>query len=112
MPKQLIESQIDAVAQLFGVLSDPTRLKILHALFHGPQTVSELVSTTELKQANVSKHLGVLFQCGLVHRKKMGTSVQYGIVDERVFQVCATVCDCLREKTKEQYDCLCAKSKR
>ena len=71
--RSLEPSQFQAVGRLFGVLSDPTRLAILHLLKAGPANVSELVDKTGLKQANVSKQLGVMFDAGLLSRERMGT---------------------------------------
>jgi DNA-binding transcriptional ArsR family regulator len=51
-------AQLAAVARLFSVLSEPSRLGLVQALRDGPLTVSELVKANGMKQANVSKHLG------------------------------------------------------
>jgi len=54
------------VAERFRVLGEPMRLKLLIALETGEKNVTELVQLTEATQANVSKHLGILSDAGMV----------------------------------------------
>ena len=58
--KQLSEAALQMIAERFKVLAEPMRLKILHALWEGEQTVGEIIATTGALHANVSKHLGIL----------------------------------------------------
>jgi len=90
--KLLSTSQLAAVARLFGVLSEPSRLALLQALRAGPHTVSELIEGCAMKQANVSKHLAVLHDHQLVKRERNGTSVCYEIADPMIFPLCNLVC--------------------
>jgi DNA-binding transcriptional ArsR family regulator len=85
-------AQLEAVADLFGVLSEPSRLVLLQALHGGPLTVSELVEASRMKQANVSKHLAVLHDHKLVKRRREGTSIRYEIADPMIFSLCNLVC--------------------
>lgn len=84
--------QLEAVARLFGVLSEPSRLVLLQALQAGALSVGELMEECRMKQANVSKHLGVLHSHSLVKRKRDGTSVRYQISDPMIFSLCNLVC--------------------
>src|SRR5688572_12777541 len=56
---ELGEAQLRAVADLFSVLSEPTRLRILQMLQRGAATVGEIMLATGIKQANASKQLGI-----------------------------------------------------
>lgn len=87
---------LSEVAHVFSVLSEPTRLQILQVLREGPRTVSELVSALEMKQANVSKQLGVLHQSGLVARERDGAHVRYSIAEPMIFELCELVCGKIR----------------
>jgi len=80
------------VARVFSVLSEPSRLVLLQALRDGPLTVSELVEASGMKQANVSKHLGMLHQHRLVERRRKGICVRYEILDPMAFALCKLVC--------------------
>ena len=86
------EAQLQVVAELFSVLSEPTRLKILQMLQDGPATVGEIMAATGVKQANASKQLGILHQAGVLARRKNGNLVEYSIRLPLVFDLCALVC--------------------
>ena len=95
---KLAESQLRAVAELFAVLSEPTRLRILQMLQDGPASVGQVVETLDIKQANASKQLGILYQAGVLARQKAGNSAIYSIRMPLVFDLCGLVCDGLREE--------------
>lgn len=82
---------IELIAGRFRLLSEPMRLRILHALRDGPMTVGELVGATGAGQANVSKHLSLLLDAGLVSRRKDGISAYYSVADVSVFDLCDVV---------------------
>jgi DNA-binding transcriptional ArsR family regulator len=93
-------AQLEAVARLFGALSEPSRLVLLQALHDGPRTVSELVEACDMKQANVSKHLAVLYDHHLVKRQREGVSVRYQIADPMIFALCNLVCGKMKRDTQ------------
>lgn len=101
-PAKLGDAQLHSAAQLFSVLSEPTRLRILHLLQEGPATVTQIIEQTGLKQANASKQLGILHQAGIVGREREGNLVRYSIRLPLVFDLCSLVCECLREEAKAQ----------
>ena len=88
----LSPAQLEVVSRLFGALAEPNRLALLQALQAGPKTVGELMTTCGMKQANVSKHLGILHDHRLVRRQPEGTQVYYEIADPIVFALCKLVC--------------------
>ncbi len=74
-------------ARFFRVLSDPTRIRLLHLLLDAPgagRTVSELVTAIGAPQSRVSTHLGCLRWCGLVLASREGKQVYYRVADHRV----------------------------
>ena len=90
--RALDAAQLDAVARLFAVLSESSRLNLLQALHDGPLAVNELVAACGLKQANVSKQLTILHDHRLVKRQRQGTFIRYEIADPMVFSLCQLVC--------------------
>src|SRR4029434_1341057 len=80
-----------AVAKYFGLLSDPTRLKILH-ICRSEHHVSAIVAATGASQTNVSRHLALLHQAGVVSRRKVRNTVFYKVADPMFSDVCRTVC--------------------
>jgi DNA-binding transcriptional ArsR family regulator len=89
---------VELIAKRFRVLGDPLRITLLDRLRDGEATVSELREATGASQQNVSKHLGVLLEAGIVRRAKRGTSSVYSIADEGVFDLCEQVCGGLRRQ--------------
>ena len=75
------------MAERFKGLAEPARLQILHALRDGEMTVSRLIETTSLGQANVSKHLQLLHAGGFVGRRKEGLFVYYSLADPEVLRL-------------------------
>ena len=86
------QAQLDAAAELFAVLSEPSRLRILQVLQAGPESVGELGEKLSMKQANVSKQLGILQAAGVVSRRQEGNRAIYGIALPMVFDLCKLVC--------------------
>ena len=87
------------VAAKFRMLSDPTRLAILRCLMEGGElNVSQIVSASGRGMANVSKHLKLLSDSGLVNRRKVGPFVLYRLDDPVVRKICTLVCDSLRRE--------------
>ncbi|HIK57151.1 MAG TPA: helix-turn-helix transcriptional regulator [Synechococcales cyanobacterium M55_K2018_004] len=93
---------VQQVAEYFSVLSEPTRLKILNVLRGQEKCVQELVESTATSQANVSKHLKVMLQAGILNRRTEGTSAYYSIADELSFELCNLVCDRLAARIEKQ----------
>jgi DNA-binding transcriptional ArsR family regulator len=81
--------KLDAVALQFKALGEVSRLEILNALSaHQRLNVSALAALTQLKQANLSKHLSILLAANLVHRKKEGKDVYYALADAKIQALC------------------------
>ncbi|MBD2294398.1 helix-turn-helix transcriptional regulator [Anabaena sphaerica FACHB-251] len=91
-----------AVADYFKVLSEASRLQILTCLKSGSMNVMEIAEVTGLGQANLSKHLKVLTQAGILSRQTKGTSAFYEIVDPMIFDLCDLVCDRITERVLKQ----------
>jgi DNA-binding transcriptional ArsR family regulator len=69
---------------LTQALADPLRLELLRALLGGPATVSELTALTGASQPNVSNHLAVLRERGLVRATREGRQMRYDVRDATV----------------------------
>ncbi len=102
MPPHLDQEHLMAVARLFRVLSEPTRLAILQALRESPCSVNVLIEATGGKQANISKQLGILYDAGLLQRERQGNQVIYSIREAMIFDLCELVCDKLKRDAERQ----------
>lgn len=89
------------MAEKFRMLADPTRLAILRSLMAGERNVSQVVDETGRNQANVSKHLKMLSEAGLVARRKDGLQVFYMLDDPLVERLCRLVCETIVEEARE-----------
>jgi DNA-binding transcriptional ArsR family regulator len=80
-----------AAASYFGLLSDPTRLRILNSICGVERNVTAIVDATGVRQTNVSRHLAVLHAAGVVTRRKVRNNVFYKVADPMFAEVCRTV---------------------
>ncbi|HVO87381.1 MAG TPA: metalloregulator ArsR/SmtB family transcription factor [Casimicrobiaceae bacterium] len=88
MPVEALEQ----VAAYFQALSEPTRLQILNLLRDGERNVGDLARLCGYTAANISRHLALLMQHGLVERESRGNAVYYRIADPSVYALCDLVC--------------------
>jgi DNA-binding transcriptional ArsR family regulator len=71
-------------AQFCKTLSDANRLLMIAELAKGEVSVNELAQRLQLRQANVSKHLGLMRERGLVVARRDGANVYYALSDPRI----------------------------
>lgn len=93
---------LELVARRFKVLAEPVRLQILQYLENGESSVTAITQAVKSTQPNVSKHLKLLQDEGLVARRQEGNTVYYRIADESVFELCNLVCGSLKQKFIER----------
>ncbi len=104
--EELSEEALEMIASRFRLLSDPMRLRILHTLGDGEMNVTDLVIATRAGQANISKHLGILFNAGIVSRRKEGLNSNYRVADETIFELCEVVCSRLKKQLETRQNAL------
>ena len=80
------------IAERFRILGEPVRIAILQTLEGGEKNVTELVEAVGSTQPNVSKHLRILQESGVVARRQAGNNVYYAIADPSVIELCDAVC--------------------
>lgn len=100
--EDLTEDALQMIAERFKILSEPMRLKLIYALMDGEKTVSELVRETGGLQANVSKHLGMLLDAGIVGRRKQGLNAYYRITDNSTYELCDLVCGSIQDRLEAE----------
>ena len=74
--------QVNHLSELFKLLAEPSRLRILCSLGLECRPVSDIVAATGLSQTNVSFHLRVLREAGLVRPERHGSFVYYCLPDQ------------------------------
>ncbi|MBM3163407.1 MAG: helix-turn-helix transcriptional regulator [Chlorobi bacterium] len=74
----------DELAQLFKVLGDNTRIRILDALYRSELCVCDITALLGMNQSAVSHQLRVLRDARIVKSRKQGKNVLYSLDDEHV----------------------------
>lgn len=77
------DSDVDTLAQLFRMLSDPTRLRIVRTLEEGERNVTQLCKELDTPQPTVSRHLSILRMGGIVENRREGKEIHYSIADHK-----------------------------
>ena len=104
----LTDPMIDEVKDLFGALSDTSRLKVLRSLLDSKEPISQGAVAKEagLTQANTSKHLSCLVRAGLVRRDPDGNTVYFSLAQPLVSNLCDLVCGHVSDRAKSSYQAL------
>jgi DNA-binding transcriptional ArsR family regulator len=100
LPHPLPDDLVELIARRFRVLGEPMRIRLLDRLRDGEATVGELSEALAASQQNVSKHLAVLSDAGVLGRRKDGNHVYYRIVDEGIFALCEQVCGSVQQQLR------------
>ncbi|MEX2329005.1 MAG: metalloregulator ArsR/SmtB family transcription factor [Nitriliruptoraceae bacterium] len=89
-PTTVDEGLREEIAQLTSsmcqALNDPKRILIMYVLADGRMTVSDLCTVVGASQSNVSQHLAVLRERGLVTAEREGSNVRYSLRHPRVLE--------------------------
>ena len=101
LPHPLPDPLVELIARRFRVIGEPMRIRLLDCLRDDEATVHELTEALGASQQNVSKHLQVLLEAGIVGRRKQGTHAYYSIADEGVLALCEQVCGSLQRQLAE-----------
>jgi len=84
----LSRAQVDDLAEIFKVLSDPTRLRILAVLVQdGPLCVHQLCARVAMSQPAVSHQLRTLRAARLVRGQRLGREIEYRLDDDHVVRL-------------------------
>ncbi len=95
---EIFEMQADVCL----ALANPRRLQILNLLKEGERSVSSMLDAIAINKANMSQHLSVLKQKGLVLTRREGTTIYYRLASPRISEACSIMRDVLRETLKEK----------
>lgn len=85
----LLQQYTQPLADIFKVLGDPTRLRILHTLMDGERCVRDIAEQIQMGQSAVSHQLRILRDARLVQFRRDGKVVYYSLADNHVFTLLA-----------------------
>lgn len=83
----LNEHEIEQTAKCIKAVSHPIRLGMVCLLTQGEQTVNEICATLGTTQPNISQHLSLLHNQGLLKSRKEANRVYYAIADQRLSDI-------------------------
>jgi ArsR family transcriptional regulator len=84
LPTRLDDTTAQHIAELFSILGDTSRVKIIAALLAGPMNVQSLAETVGISPSAISHHMRSLRQMHLVRANKQGRQVFYSLDDQHV----------------------------
>ena len=91
-------------ALIFKALGQPTRLEILNLLKDGERCVCEIFPEINQEQPNISKHLSILKQAGILDSRKEGLRIIYWIKNQEILNLLRTVSILLKIQAQEHHD--------
>lgn len=91
-------------ANISKTLANPIRLAILHALRDGEKSVNELTDLLGISQSNLSQHLALMRQMGILKTRKQGTSIFYSVTNSKINQACDMVREVLLDQLRQKQE--------
>jgi ArsR family transcriptional regulator, virulence genes transcriptional regulator len=91
-------------AEISKTLANPIRLAILHNLRDGEKSVNELTEILGISQSNLSQHLALMRQKGILKTRKQGTNIYYSVTNPKINQACDTVREVLIDQLNQRHD--------
>ncbi len=85
-------------AEVCKTLTNPKRIEILNTLKDEEKTVSELVAVLGASKANVSQHLAVMRNRGILATRRVGVNVYYRVTNQKIINACALMKEVLIEQ--------------
>ena len=90
-------------AEMCKVFTNPTRIEVLNLLRGGAMSVSELIEKTKLSQSNISQHLSIMKNKGIVQSRRDGKKIYYELTNKKIIQafdiIREVLSDTLRKKS-------------
>ncbi len=93
-------------ADILSALGHPNRIRILEYLRKDVRCNCELAPALELEQSNLSRHLKVLLQAGILKSSKSGLRVNFEVVDDRVFKILDVAAAIARKDVERKVEAL------
>lgn len=101
MDKKMEERIFEMHAEVCKSMANPVRLKIMSLLREGEKSVEELRKQLGLPKANLSQHLGLLRQRGIVSSRRAGLNIYYKVTNPKMIKACDILREVLFELMRE-----------
>ena len=91
-------------SEMCKTLANPKRQQILGTLRDNEMSVSELVGATGMSQSNLSQHLAILRNKGVVSVRRDGARAYYSITNLKIIEAFDLITEVMRESLQDQHD--------
>src|SRR3954468_11765986 len=99
--ERMSDDQVVELAEMFRLMSDPTRLKIILACLDAPAAVGEIAERLGISASLVSHHLRLLRAARLLQADRRGRQVFYAVMDEHIRSMLSDMVDHVAEVDAE-----------
>jgi DNA-binding transcriptional ArsR family regulator len=93
---------LELQAEICQTLANPKRLKIIYLLKDGEMAVADMIKAMGIHKANLSQHLAVLRQKGILASRRDGLAIYYRLALPKITEACAIMRGVLLESLKER----------
>jgi len=87
MERVMLKDSAELAADVLAALGHPNRIRILEFLRAGGRCNCEMAPALGLEQSNLSRHLKILVQAGILTSWKDGLRVNFKVADQRVYRI-------------------------
>jgi DNA-binding transcriptional ArsR family regulator len=94
----------DLKAEILAAVAHPNRIRILELLRKDVMCNCELAPALELEQSNLSRHLKILVQAGILISWKDGLRVNFKVADDRIFKILDAATGIARRETEKKVE--------
>ncbi len=95
--RRIDDDHVDELAEMFRLMSDPSRLKITLSCLNEPVSVGDMAQRLNLSPSLVSHHLRLLRAARLLQAERQGRQVFYSVTDEHVRRMLGNMVDHVAE---------------
>lgn len=97
-----MNSTADFQAEILTAVAHPNRIRILETIRYGLNCNCEIAPALELEQSNLSRHLKILVQSGILRSWKEGLRTNYEVADKRIYKMLDIAADIAKAKLEKQ----------
>jgi DNA-binding transcriptional ArsR family regulator len=105
-PGDMMKTSSDLKAEILVALAHPNRIRIVELLRKDVMCNCELAPALELEQSNLSRHLKILVQAGILNSWKDGLRVNFKVTDDRIFKILDVAAAIARRETEKKAEAL------
>lgn len=91
-------------AEFCKFMANPKRIEILFLLGGKEMHVDEIASSMEVRVPNISQHLAVMREKGVVEARREGTKIFYSLANPKTLQACIIMREAMMEQMEKQFE--------